>query len=54
MSEVLKNKYLDFSGLSKYDELIKAFIASGNKELADAITALNDKIGSLDIEGSDD
>lgn len=54
MSEVLKNKYLDFSGLSKYDELIKAFIASGNKELADAITALNNKIGSLDIEGSDD
>ncbi len=54
MSEVLKNKYLDFTGLSKYDELIKAFIASGNKELADAITALNDKIGSLDIEGSDD
>ena len=54
MSEVIKNKYLDFSGLSKYDELIKNFIASGNKELADAITALNEKIGSLDIEGSDD
>jgi chromosome segregation ATPase len=54
MSEIIKNKYLDFSGLRKYDELIKALIASGNKELADAIAALDAKIGSLDIEGSDD
>ena len=54
MSEIIKNKYLDFSGLKKYDELIKALIASGNKELADAIAALDAKIGSLDIEGSDD
>ena len=54
MSEVITNKYLDFGGLKKYDELIKVFIANGNKELADAISALNDKIGSLEIEGSDD
>ena len=54
MSEVIKNKYLDFSGLQKYDDLIKGLIASGNKELADAIANLNDKIGSLEIEGSDD
>ena len=54
MSEIIKNKYLDFGGLKKYDELIKALITSGNKELADAIAALDAKIGSLDIEGSDD
>ena len=55
MSEViLKNKYLDFGGLQKYDELIKALIANGNAELANAIAALDAKIGSLEIEGSDD
>ena len=54
MSEIIKNKYLDFSGLKKYDELIKGLIAAGHKELADAIAALDAKIGSLDIEGSDD
>ena len=55
MSEViLKNKYLDFGGLQKYDELIKALIANGNAELATAIAALDAKIGSLEIEGSDD
>lgn len=54
MSEIIKNKYLDFGGLKKYDELIKALIASGHKELADSITALNEKIGTLEFEGSDD
>jgi chromosome segregation ATPase len=54
MSEVIKNKYLDFSGLKKYDILIKALIESGNKELAAAIDALDAKIGSFEIEGSDD
>ena len=54
MSEVITNKYLSLDGLRKYDGLIKGFIASGNKELADAITALSDKIGSLDFGGSDD
>lgn len=59
MSELInKNKYLDLVGLKKYDELIKSFIADGNSklssEMADAIAALNAKIGSLDFEGSDD
>ena len=54
MSEFIKNKYLDFSGLQKYDLLIKGLIAAGNKELADAIAALDAKLGSLEFEGSDD
>lgn len=54
MSEIIKNKYLDFGGLKKYDELIKGLIAAGNKELADAIAALDTKLGSLEFEGSDD
>ena len=54
MSEVIKNKYLDFGGLQKYDERIKDFIATGNKTLSDAIVALNAKIGELEVEGSDD
>ena len=54
MSEVIiKNKYLDFVGLQKYDELIKGLIATGNKELADAIAALDAKIGNLNVEDSD-
>ena len=55
MSEVNnKNRYLDLAGLSKYDGLIKALIAKGNSDLANAIAALNAKIGTLEIEGSDD
>lgn len=55
MSEVInKNKYLDFGGLQKYDALIKALIASGDNKLADAIAALDAKIGSLNVDGSDD
>ena len=54
MSEIIKNKYLDFSGLKKYDELIKGLIAAGHKELADAIAALDAKLGTLEFEGSDD
>lgn len=54
MGEFNKNKYLDFSGLKKYDELIKGLIAAGHKELADAIAALNAKLGTLEFEGSDD
>jgi chromosome segregation ATPase len=54
MSEVIiKNKYLDFGGLQKYDALIKGLIATGNKELADAIAALDAKIGNLNVEDSD-
>ena len=54
MSEIIKNKYLDFEGLKKYDGLIKGLIVSGHQELADAIAALDAKIGSLEFEGSDD
>lgn len=50
------NKFLDLTGLAKYDGLIKAYIASGDgalrAELNAAIEALNAKIGELD--GSDD
>lgn len=50
------NKFLDLTGLAKYDGLIKAYIASGDDalraELNAAIEALNAKIGELD--GSDD
>lgn len=53
MGELINKKYLDFGGLQKYDELIKKFIATGNNELSAAIAALDAKIGSLDIEGSD-
>jgi DNA repair exonuclease SbcCD ATPase subunit len=54
MSEVIiKNKYLDFGGLQKYDALIKGLIATGNKELADAIAALDAKIGNINVEDSD-
>ena len=54
MSEVIKNKYLDYEGLKKYDELIKAFIETGDVALAESIKALGDKIGSLDFGDSDD
>jgi chromosome segregation ATPase len=55
MSEVNNtNKYLDFSGLKKYDALIKAFIASEDSKLSAAIDALVAKIGNLEFEGSDD
>ena len=54
MSEVInKNKYLDFGGLQKYDALIKGLIEAGNDKLAADIAALDAKIGSLDVEGSD-
>lgn len=50
------NKFLDLTGLVKYDGLIKDYIASGDgalrAELNAAIEALNAKIGELD--GSDD
>ena len=57
MSE-LNNKYLDFSGLQKYDERIKAYIGAADQKLSDElkelIIALDEKIGNLEIEGSDD
>ena len=55
MSEsIIKNKYLNLEGLQKYDELIKKLIAAGNSDLSAKIVALDAKIGSLDIDGSDD
>lgn len=55
MSEsIIKNKYLNLEGLQKYDELIKKLIAAGDSNLSAAIAALDAKIGSLDIDGSDD
>lgn len=55
MSENLNKKsYLDLAGLQKYDGLIKSLITKGDETLAVAIDALAAKIGSLDIEGSDD
>lgn len=37
MSETIdRNKYLDFEGLKKYDELIKGYIALGNESFASA------------------
>ena len=54
MSELNKNKYLDFSGLQTYDGLIKGLIESNRQQLAASISELNAKIGNLDIEGSDD
>ena len=53
MSEI-KNKYLDFGGLQKYDQLIKDFITNENGILSAAIAALDAKIGTIDVEGSDD
>ena len=54
MSEIIKNKYLDYAGLKKYDELLKSLIESGHKGLADAIAALDAKLGSIEFDGSDD
>ena len=54
MSELNKNKYLDFSGLQTYDGLIKVLIESNRQQLAASISELNAKIGNLDVEGSDD
>lgn len=54
MSEIIKNKYLDYEGLKKYDQLIKGLIESKHNGLADAIAALDAKLGSLEFEGSDD
>ena len=54
MSEIInKNKYLDFEGLKKYYVLIKGLIASGDTELANAIAALDEKIGNINVDGSD-
>ena len=35
MEEIIKNKYLNFEGLEKYDKLIKSYIALNNKSFAE-------------------
>jgi septation ring formation regulator EzrA len=55
MSESInKNKYLDLVGLQTYDKRIKEFIEECDGTLSDAIAALDEKIGNLDIDGSND
>jgi hypothetical protein len=34
-----KNKYLDFDGLKKYDELVKKYISSAHDALSDNINS---------------
>lgn len=58
MSELNNVKYLDFGGLKKYDIRIKEYIQSADQKLSEELTALiialDEKIGDLEIEGSDD
>lgn len=39
--------YLDFSGLEKYDKLIKSYIAKRNKSLSDDVDVLKEDVASL-------
>lgn len=53
MEEIIKNKYLNFEGLEKYDKLIKSYIALNNKSFAevsevDAIRIDVDALKSID------
>lgn len=43
MSEAIKNKYLDLSGLIKYDELIKALINKADTELGKRIDTITEE-----------
>lgn len=52
MSETVnKHKYLDFSGLEKYDKLIKSYIALSNKTLVDDVDKLKDDV--VDLKSAD-
>ena len=52
MSETMdNNKYLDFSGLEKYDKLIKSYIALSNKSLVDDVDKLKDDV--VDLKSAD-
>ena len=53
MSEIIKNKYLDFGGLKKYDELIKGYIALGNESFASASDVSSLKIDVDALKGID-
>ena len=39
--------YLDFSGLEKYDKLIKSYIAKRNKSLSDDVDVLKEDVANL-------
>ena len=48
MSEVNNRKiFLDYSGLEKYDKLIKSYIALRNKTLADDIDMIKEDVANL-------
>lgn len=48
MSETIDvNKYLDFEGLKKYDELIKGYIAVGNESLSRDVSSLKIDVDAL-------
>ena len=52
MSETInKQKYLDFNGLEKYDELIKSYIALSNKSLVDDVDKLKEDV--VDLKSAD-
>ena len=52
MSETIsKQKYLDFSGLEKYDKLIKSYIALSNKSLVDDVDKLKEDV--VDLKSAD-
>lgn len=58
MSEIIKNKYLDFNGLNKYDELVKKYITSVNDTLSGNIDSslkgyVNDKVNEIKERISD-
>ena len=54
MSEIIdRNKYLDFEGLKKYDELIKGYIALGNESFASASDVSSLKIDVDALKGID-
>ncbi len=40
-------KYLDFTGLEKYDKLIKSYIAKSKKSLEDDVKELKDDVAEL-------
>lgn len=49
MAEIIEKKYLDYTGLSHYDEKIKELIKSGDSQvLVDAKAYVDERIGTLD------
>ncbi|MBO7210391.1 MAG: hypothetical protein J6V44_05240 [Methanobrevibacter sp.] len=51
MGELIdKNKYLDFNGLSRYDELIKSYIVLGDESLTSAYKTADENL-EISIKG---